>query len=495
MTRLVCMLLIAASLYTPASYGAHPDIVLKKTAGNAGGLVGLLLMAFGGAGGMVAQKLLDDNLDYIDRKNQEIDKQKKEEANRKADLEHKAIRADIRELDRKIADYNRQFDRARREVVLLEHQHRIIEYGNQIRANINEPKVQAILTDEAQAVLNAELRSIEYAGLVKLQPEAPSEPRYAQNFIVRYVETKAKVLSEFTDGLAKGFHKGFVTSVDVMKAIYEDPRLLAEVGRGAVHLLSHPEKVWKQAKGALLRYYDLAENGSAQEIGEAAGELIAEMAQSAVLPPGAGKVFNVGLLMASVKHSLKLRAHVLGPVIKPAILKLEHSPLRSDIDKVKKLVKAERNLTRDLKGHKIEGWEPSNDVNARFKKQFPEFKPPHQENTQVIDFRVRGNPKYNRVYTQGKQTGSWLLPEDAIKGLTPHQIQLKYSLPELPTHVCDVFPNEGTLITRSRVNHIQLDELLRELGEADAKDLSGAIQYQIQGARDKRWYTNERLLK
>ncbi len=81
-------------------------------------------------------------------------------------------------------------------------------------------------------------------------------------------------------------------------------------------------------------------------------------------------------------------------------------------------------------------------------------KPPYDPSKPVHDFDANGSTQYVRVYTDGTTypNRSWMMNPKDIEGLTPSQIQEKFDLPHLPTHVVDVKPPTGTPIRSGTVN-------------------------------------------
>lgn len=49
-------------------------------------------------------------------------------------------------------------------------------------------------------------------------------------------------------------------------------------------------------------------------------------------------------------------------------------------------------------------------------------------------------------------SGRWMMKLEDIDGLTPQQIQDKFDLPEIPTHITDVNPPQGSKIRTGTVN-------------------------------------------
>lgn len=72
--------------------------------------------------------------------------------------------------------------------------------------------------------------------------------------------------------------------------------------------------------------------------------------------------------------------------------------------------------------------------------------PPYQSETFVPEIRLTQDSTFVRVY-DGKtslQRGGWVMRADDISGLTPAQIQNKFSLPSTPVYVTDVRIPAGT---------------------------------------------------
>ena len=75
------------------------------------------------------------------------------------------------------------------------------------------------------------------------------------------------------------------------------------------------------------------------------------------------------------------------------------------------------------------------------------------KNAVVVEGSLAEDAEFVRVFTFGKTepAGRWMMKADDIKGLTPKQIQQKYALPNLPTHISDVNIPKGTGIRSGKV--------------------------------------------
>ena len=121
------------------------------------------------------------------------------------------------------------------------------------------------------------------------------------------------------------------------------------------------------------------------------------------------------------------------------------------------------------------------DVNVTY----PEgYHPPYKSGTRIAEFTTKSDEQFVRVHVgEGNKARSWLMRREAIEGLTPHQIQSKYSLPELPTHVSDVEVPGGTRIRAGKIN----PGLNGSTGNA--------VQYELLETIEEANFTNTRLLK
>ncbi len=79
-------------------------------------------------------------------------------------------------------------------------------------------------------------------------------------------------------------------------------------------------------------------------------------------------------------------------------------------------------------------YEDANVVNRAFGGE-----PPYKSGGLTTDFQTGTKEQFVRMYTRGfnEPEGRWLMSAEDIKGLTPKQIQQKFALPEVPTHIVD----------------------------------------------------------
>ena len=150
------------------------------------------------------------------------------------------------------------------------------------------------------------------------------------------------------------------------------------------------------------------------------------------------------------------------------------SLLNDAIDKGKDVLKGWR------KNHTITGMEDASVVNKRFIDDG--WEGPYKDGTKVFSFTTKNEGNWVRVHgSASKPEGGWLMKEEAIRGLTPAQIQNKFSLPATPTHITDVRVPANTPMNRGKV--------AENFGGGE-----GAVQYHLQTRLDSQYYTNTRPL-
>ena len=113
------------------------------------------------------------------------------------------------------------------------------------------------------------------------------------------------------------------------------------------------------------------------------------------------------------------------------------------------------------------------------------YESPYKPGTQTSTIELTQKTKtgeYVRVYdnVNSNQAGGWVMKADDIKGLTPQQIQSKFSLPSTPTHVTDVIFESGTHLRTGSANSLFGFE-------------GGGVQFDMMGQRAGQ-FINGRLL-
>jgi hypothetical protein len=120
----------------------------------------------------------------------------------------------------------------------------------------------------------------------------------------------------------------------------------------------------------------------------------------------------------------------------------------------------------------------ADDVNA----EFPGYNPPYLKGTKVQEYTIVNEEEFVRVHGIHNRERSWMMKEEAIRGLSREEIARKYSLPELPTHISDVTAPSNTRIRKGRVN-------------SNFGGNQGAIQYQWLGRVPSNVISNTRPLR
>ena len=98
--------------------------------------------------------------------------------------------------------------------------------------------------------------------------------------------------------------------------------------------------------------------------------------------------------------------------------------------------------------------------------------PPFMKGTRVTEFRTTMKTKFVRVFNPGntdsKAEGRWMMKESEIRGLTPEQIQQKFSLPgeSAPSEIVEVEVPSGTLMRTGYAG-------------ANSFGSGGGVQYQL----------------
>lgn len=122
----------------------------------------------------------------------------------------------------------------------------------------------------------------------------------------------------------------------------------------------------------------------------------------------------------------------------------------------------------------------ASDVNAWWRAKG--YENPYLEGTKVYEITLAKNTNFVRVFSsESNMAGGWVMKAEDIQGLTAQQIQQKFSLPSVPTSVCDVELKAGDTIRMGLAGPL--------FGQP-----GGGIQYDLMG----RWigtFTNSRPLQ
>jgi hypothetical protein len=115
-------------------------------------------------------------------------------------------------------------------------------------------------------------------------------------------------------------------------------------------------------------------------------------------------------------------------------------------------------------------------------KSFDGYYPPYAAGTRVTEYDTIRPDQFVRVHGENNAARSWMMKYEAIEGLTPQEIAKKYSLPEIPTKISDVFVPDGTRMRTGIVAE-------------NFGGNTGAIQYQWLGRVPESAIRNTRYLQ
>ncbi len=107
--------------------------------------------------------------------------------------------------------------------------------------------------------------------------------------------------------------------------------------------------------------------------------------------------------------------------------------------------------------------------------------PPFLKGTKVVEFRTIEGDEWVRLHGENNQVGRWVVREESIRGLSPNELKVKYSLPVVPTHISKVTPTMGVKVRRGRVAE-------------NFGGHQGATQYEFLDVPMESWYKNMRQL-
>ncbi|MFZ2334098.1 MAG: DUF637 domain-containing protein [Sideroxyarcus sp.] len=112
----------------------------------------------------------------------------------------------------------------------------------------------------------------------------------------------------------------------------------------------------------------------------------------------------------------------------------------------------------------------------------PDGRPPYQAGTRVTEYTTKETDQFVRVTPGETAEGAWMMRKEAIQGLTPEEIAIKYSLPSVPKFITDVNVPPGTGIRTGKV-------------ASNFNGNQGAVQYELISRLPSSSFTNTRALK
>lgn len=432
----------------------------------------------------------------------EYREQKAREAKVKADADAKAVKdkqvadakiaadkvkadkiaADAAREAKRVADNEILFAQGRADAKARDDREAALLLGARQLSQTSKLEVTRV-TDIASATLQAQRTQFEAPAYSYIESEiqktrtlADSIVTYADQpgafsgvqVLTQYAVDKANAINGFLAGVAGGAYNSaqrtLVKTADVVKAIYNDPTLLAHMGETLVKMVTSPY-VQGVVEKEIKAFGVVLQSGTANEKGQALGELAMDTL-TAITP--FSELPAKLVLQDLAKGISEAGAKTLGTAIRDGAG--AEASFTALVDEGKALaVKAEPSL-RDWAGsnHKIRDVLPAETVNARFPS---DYQPPFQAGTHVVDFTTREDSKWVRVHHSSNEVGPWVMRKTSLEGLSAEQIQGKYSLPVKPTHVSNVSVPGGTEMTRGMVQY--------HPGETMAPGESGAVQHRL----------------
>lgn len=272
------------------------------------------------------------------------------------------------------------------------------------------------------------------------------------------LQASADFLRGVQDGTIRGFQDQAISAVQVAQAIYENPMVLTHIGEGVTRILSHPERFTAYAKEAYQHYKQVMIYGTPYDVGRAAGHLAADVLSGIAVHEVAAVKYAVQQMRWYAVNQWGEGANLLGRRIAYGI-EMEGGYKGQEAGRI---FSETVGLDAQTKGA-LRGWsqkfdfsrvESAESMNARLLDGHPTWSPPYTPGTQVSHFVTNDTVHFVRVHGTHNRIDNFMMRAEDIQGLTPKEIQVKYSLPAEPTHVSDVFVPPRIPMTRGQVNDI-----------------------------------------
>lgn len=372
----------------------------------------------------------------------------------------------------------------------------IMSINDEIKSNLSSPNIYDHMSwNTAHELKVMGDQATQMAGSATILASKGGSPG-AISILNDYAKDTALAVRDFSKGVADGVYKGFYTTAEAIQImVTNSPQILDHFSNGVLRAIDDPAFFAKSAKGtydkfisgvkdAYANYKTVALYGSAYEKGVAVGELTSNV----LMGMATGEAFVIGqveegVLAQSIVN--KSFSEAIGDQLVTALESPGKTILAKDISGVGGIESAIKDLDANTggsikgwrAGHKITGMQSAEEANAAFVAKHPTWEAPYQPGTQVIHFTAKNGDHFVRVhFGEAKAAGEWLLRRDALNGLTPEQIQIKYSLPNVPTHISDVYVPAGTKMSRGRVG-----DILKKVSDIEtASTPEGAVQYKLE---------------
>lgn len=217
------------------------------------------------------------------------------ERNERAEAEDNARIAREKEILRKEAE---------RQAEIKQSHERLDPYVRQVKKEVRsikrqlaEPRVSSQLDPKAVNYIQNKMSQARELSTVV----APSRIDLAE-LALRYTEAELRAIGQFLDGLQTGFVKGFYTTSDVIRAVYNNPEFLKEIPTLMMRSLTERPDLGHYVRNAYL----YLKTASAYQVGHDLGHFASTTVQMMALTPGTPPV--VGMALARVAGRIETSA-------------------------------------------------------------------------------------------------------------------------------------------------------------------------------------------
>lgn len=348
----------------------------------------------------------------------------------------------------------------------------VIATNNNTRSLLSSASISAVIEQRANTYINNQLAYSESLAQNAVDMSQQGASKSAIQLVSQLATDLSQASYDAVNGIGKGVYKSFQNATDAAKAIYDNPAILANLSTNIMNTITDPTAFLSAAKKEVEHLWNVVAYGSAEEKGIALGEFtgnvvlgLATGEASAVAKTALTDMSKLLTAAKPVKLGEKLAdAIAKAPSLVPEITKIEHAVKQLDIDSMG----AVKGWRAD---HKIIEILDANTFNQPFVSKG--WDPPAEPGTKLIRFQTIKPDVYARLHTDTNQKGPWLIKREAVEGLSPAELQIKYCLKSPPTHITDVTVPADWNMSRSKINDI----LAKITNDPTRKSNSGAVQY------------------
>jgi len=111
------------------------------------------------------------------------------------------------------------------------------------------------------------------------------------------------------------------------------------------------------------------------------------------------------------------------------------------------------------------------------------MRPPYDGGVRPRNIQLQNDKMFVRVHGENNQVSNWVARSKEIKGLSPAQIQSKFSLPETPKYISTVEVPSGVTVRMGRA------------AGQEGWGIGGGMQYQVLPRVSKHWFAKPEPLK